>query len=103
MPPGANAVIRTSSFLKSVGLTTTRTPFASVHSVTPSSGIVRVETTAPGAGDAAISGALGAASAYGLMSRAATSFMVATSAASVGFVIVAGPVTVTTRLPVPSD
>ena len=56
VPPGAKPTRRTSSLLKSVGFTTTRTPFASVHSVTPISGMVRVVTTRPGAGAAAMRG-----------------------------------------------
>src|SRR5678815_140743 len=64
--------MRTSSFLKSVGFTTTRTPFLSVHSVTPISGMLFVATTWPGAGFSAMSGTFGGASSHGLMSRAKT-------------------------------
>ena len=56
VPPGANARKRTSSSLKSVGLTTTVAPFESVHWVTPTAGYSRVAVIVPAPGGAATSG-----------------------------------------------
>jgi hypothetical protein len=52
-----NAVKRTSSALKSVGLRMTRTPFDSVHSVAPTAGIARSRVTRPARGADGTSGA----------------------------------------------
>ena len=50
VPPGLNARNMTSSSLNVVGLTATRTPFDSVHSVMPCSARTLVLVTVPGAG-----------------------------------------------------
>ena len=58
LPPGLVAVIRISSFLKSVCFSTTLIPLSSVRTVAPNSGSVFISLIFPGAGSSGISGSL---------------------------------------------
>jgi hypothetical protein len=57
VPPGLTARIATWSALNVVGLSSTRAPFDSVHSVASMLAIFRSDTTRPGVGCFATSGA----------------------------------------------
>ena len=70
-PPGLKLPRRIWSFLKSVGLSTTRTPFSRRHSVMPTSSIAISSTTLPGVGGSLTRGASRTRSIHG--SRAALS------------------------------
>ena len=103
-PPGLNADTRIWSALKSVGLMSTRTPLASVHSVMPGPGIRRSLTTRPGVGTAATSAPSATRSVHGVMVAATTAPKAARISASVGTASpgLSGTLTATTRFAAPA-
>ncbi len=99
LPPGRRAVKRISSFLKSVGLSSTRMPFESVHSVMPVSGNTFEATTRPALGNVGTSGLLLVESTNATSLAFFTLSKMASSSARVGSVTSAraGAETITTR------
>ena len=99
LPPGLYAWKRTSSSLKSVGLSNTRTPFSSVHTVASISSSRSVVATAEPVGMVASRGASTAVSSYGAISIAITLENASPSTCSLGSVnpSFCGADTITTR------
>src|SRR5262245_66574671 len=83
-PPGLYAVNRTSSALKSVGLTSTRTPFDNFQSVTFTSATLLLLTTFPGVGAFASSASLERFSVYAVTGALLACANTATRSARVG-------------------
>jgi len=84
VPPGLNPQNWTSSFLNSVGLSITLTPFASFHSVSSRSGVLISAVNGDATGGLAIRGSCDTLSSYAVTVLALASRTAATSSASVG-------------------
>ena len=83
-PPGLVARNRISSCLKVVGLSTTRTPLDSVHSVSPAMSRLEVFATAPAAGRRASNGLLDVVSTYAVRAAALAELITPASVTSLG-------------------